>query len=90
MPESSLEMSTWVSGCNVPVADTCTVRSATVAGAVVYSIRDGAAAFLVLLSNLNSKINQRGNNADGRDYLPDGGKHFPIHNVDVAGLTRIR
>jgi hypothetical protein len=34
-PDSSLEMSTWVRGCSVPVADTSTVRSATAAGTVV-------------------------------------------------------
>ncbi len=34
-PDSSLEMSTWVRGCSVPVADTSTVRSATEAEIVV-------------------------------------------------------
>ena len=31
-PESSLEMSTWISGCSVPVADTSTVRLPISAG----------------------------------------------------------
>src|ERR1700746_1683734 len=51
------------------------------------NIDSGAAALLVLLSNLNGKINQRGNDTNSRDYLPDRGKHFPIHET-VSGLTR--
>src|SRR5262249_39242123 len=33
--------------------------------------------------NLNSKVNQRGNDTNGRDQLPDRGKHFPVHEIDV-------
>src|SRR3982074_375212 len=43
------------------------------------NIDSRTASLLVLLSNLNSKVNQRGNNTDGSDHLPDRGKHFPIH-----------
>ena len=42
-PESSLEISTCVSGCSVPVADTSTVRSALPAATVVYSTLASAA-----------------------------------------------
>src|ERR1700704_2947812 len=45
------------------------------------------APLLVLLSNLNGKVNQRGNDTNGRDHLSDRGKHFPVHEDDV-GLTR--
>src|ERR1700682_4726731 len=53
------------------------------------NIDSRAASLLVLLSNLNSKVNQRGNDTNGRDHLPDRGKHFPVHE-DGVGLTRIR
>ena len=33
-PDSSLEMSTWISGCSVPVAETSTVMSPLLAGCV--------------------------------------------------------
>src|SRR3979411_2168604 len=53
------------------------------------NIDSRAAALLVLLSNLNSNVNQRGNDTNGRDHLPDRRKHFPVHE-DGSGLTRTR
>src|SRR5437763_16064009 len=38
-----------------------------------------ASALLILLPNLDRKINQRRDDADGGDHLPDCRKHFPIH-----------
>src|SRR5437762_1156224 len=43
---------------------------------------------LVLLTNLNSQINQRRNDANGGDHLSDRGKHFPIHEEGLSILTR--
>src|SRR5256885_3590590 len=42
------------------------------------NIDSRAAAFLVLLSDLNSEVNQRRNDTNGRHHLPDRGKHFPV------------
>src|SRR5437899_5739930 len=50
------------------------------------NIDSGAPAPLVLLSNLNGEVNQRRNDADGSDHLPNRGKHFPVHE-DGVGLT---
>src|SRR6267143_1851653 len=52
------------------------------------NIDSRAAALLVLLSNLNGKINQRGNDANGSSELADCREHFPVHEDGVVGLTR--
>src|ERR1700730_14673103 len=51
------------------------------------NIDSGAPALLVLLSNLNGEVNQRRNDTDGSDHLPNRGKHFPVHEDGVC-LTR--
>src|SRR5437868_12221795 len=43
------------------------------------NIDSGATALLVLLPNLNRKINQRRDDTNGRDDLSDRRKHFPVH-----------
>src|SRR5581483_1264698 len=47
-------------------------------------------ALFVLLANLNSEINQGGNDSNGRHHLSDCGEHLPIHDNGVVGLTRTR
>src|SRR5205085_4729728 len=42
-------------------------------------IDSSAAALLVLLSDLDRKVNQRGNYTNRRHQLADCGEHFPIH-----------
>src|ERR1700730_13209073 len=51
------------------------------------NIDSRAPALLVLLSNLNGEVNQRRNDTDGSDHLPNRGKHFPVHEDGVC-LTR--